>query len=59
MAFLAFLAANWLYLLVGAIVIAYLGVSIYKFSKLPIDQKYSRISAYLLYMVTIAEEEWG
>ena len=28
-------------------------------SKLPINEKYSRIRAYLLYVVTIAEEKWG
>lgn len=59
MVFLSFLAANWLILLIGIIVLGYVGVSIYKFSKLPINEKYSRIRAYLLYVVTIAEEKWG
>lgn len=59
MAVLAFLVANWLAILIGLIVAGFIGTSIYKFVKLPIEKKYKTIRTYLLYVVTIAEQNWG
>ena len=59
MAVLTFIATYWFELLIGCILLGAIGTSIYKFSKLPIDKKYSRIRAWLLYAVTQAEKDWG
>ena len=59
MVVLTFIATYWLELLIGCILLGALGTGIYKFSKLPIDKKYSRIRAWLLYIVTQAEKDWG
>lgn len=54
-----FLMEYWFSLLIGIIVVCFISITIYKFVKLPIDQKYKTIRAYLLYIVTVAEENWG
>ena len=56
---LTFIATYWFELLIGCILLGAIGTSIYKFSKLPIDKKYSRIRAWLLYVVIQAEKDWG
>ena len=56
---LTFIATYWFELLIGCVLLGALGTSIYKFSKLPIDKKYSRIRAWLLYVVIQAEKDWG
>ena len=59
MVVLTFIVTYWFELLVGCILLGAIGTSIYKFSKLPADKKYSRIRAWLLYEVTQAEKDWG
>lgn len=59
MTILAFLVTNWLVILIGLIVLGFVGTSIYKFAKLPLEKKYKTIRAYLLYLVAIAEQNWG
>lgn len=59
MTILTFIVTYWFELLIGAIVLAACGISIHKFRKLPVDKKYSRIRAWLLYIVIKAEQSLG
>lgn len=56
---LTFLMTYWFELLMGIIILGAIGTSIYKFSKLPVDTRYSKIRAWMLYAVSEAEKEWG
>lgn len=56
---LTFIATYWLEILIGLICASIIGIKTYKFSKLPVEQKFSRIRAWLIFAVTEAEKEWG
>lgn len=50
---------NWQYIVVGIIALGGIGVGIYKFFKLPKEQRYQKVSQWLLYAVTEAEKKLG
>lgn len=50
---------NWLVLLIGILLVVYLGTMIYRFLKSSSEEKVKKVREWLLYAVSLAEKELG
>lgn len=53
------LASNWQYIVLGVVALGGVGISVYRFFKLPKEERFKKTSAWLLYAVTEAEKKLG